>query len=155
MLSQTVEYALRAMMHLATLDGTPVSCHTIAARTRVPPGYLSKVMRDLVVADLVTSFRGPNGGFILARPPAQITILDVVNAVDPIVRIHRCPVDNPLHTNLCALHQRLDDALAAIERTFRAATLAEMLEGDGCKNRCSAIIPPGDVTTNRERRLGS
>jgi Rrf2 family nitric oxide-sensitive transcriptional repressor len=141
MLSQTVEYALRAMMHLATLGGSPVNCHTIAAQTHVPPGYLSKVMRDLVVAELVTSFRGPNGGFILARAPELITILDVVNAVDPIVRIHKCPLGNPRHATLCALHQRLDDALAEIERPFRASTLAEMLESDGVGHRCSAIIP--------------
>ena len=155
MLSQTVEYALRAMMHLATLAGSPVNCQSIAAQTCVPPGYLSKVMRDLVVAELVTSFRGPNGGFVLARPPEQITILDVVNAVDPIVRIHKCPVANPLHSSLCALHQRLDDALAAIERTFRQSTLAEMLCADGCRDRCSAIIPVSEVTTNRQRRLGT
>lgn len=155
MLSHTVEYALRAMMYLASLDGAPVNCQTIAAQTRVPPGYLSKVMRDLVVAELVTSFRGPNGGFVLARRPEQITILDVVNAVDPIMRIHKCPVGNPLHANLCALHQRLDDALAAIERTFRETTLAEMLAGDGCKGRCSAIIPAGDAAAERRRRHGS
>jgi Rrf2 family protein len=141
MLSQTVEYALRAMMHLASLGGTPVNCQTIAAQTRVPPGYLSKVMRDLVVANLVESFRGPNGGFILAKAPDRITILDVVNAVDPILRIHKCPVGNPRHTTLCALHQRLDDALAEIERTFQESTLAEMLVSDGAAGRCRAIVP--------------
>lgn len=141
MLSQTVEYALRAMMHLARLDGAPVNCQTIAAETRVPQGYLSKVMRDLVVAGLVASFRGPNGGFILAKPPEGITILDVVNAVDPIMRIHKCPMGNPQHTSLCSLHQRLDDALAKIERTFRDATLAEMLADDGTEGRCTARVP--------------
>jgi Rrf2 family nitric oxide-sensitive transcriptional repressor len=155
MMSQTVEYALRAMRYLASLDGAPVNCQTIAAQTRVPPGYLSKVMRDLVVAQLVTSFRGPNGGFVLARPPEQITMLDVVNAVDPIVRIQACPVGDPRHVRLCALHQRLDDALAAIERTFREATLAEMLRSDGEQGQCCAILPPGDVTLERQRRHGT
>ncbi len=149
MLSQTVEYALRAMMYLGSLDGTAVNSQTIAAQTRVPPGYLSKVMRDLVVAGLVSSFRGPNGGFVLARPPERITILDVVSAVDPIVRIRECPVGNPLHKTLCSLHQRLDDALAAIERTFRETTLAEMLEGNASMERCAAIVP---ITTPRPQR---
>src|SRR5690349_511493 len=112
MFSSTVEYALRAMMHLASLDGAPETSERIAAQTRVPSGYLSKVMRDLVVADLVTSFRGRRGGFVLARPPASITILDVVSAVDPIRRIDKCPLDNPAHAELCPLHRRLDQALA-------------------------------------------
>lgn len=127
MFSSTVEYALRAMMHLASLDGAPETSERIAARTRVPSGYLSKILRDLVVANLVSSFRGPGGGFVMAKPPAAITILDVVNAVDPIRRIDRCPIDNPEHTELCPLHRRLDQALAHIECSFRATTLAELI----------------------------
>jgi Rrf2 family protein len=127
MFSQTVEYALRAMMYLTSLDGTSQTSERIAAETRVPPGYLCKVMRDLVRAHLVESFRGPGGGFVLAAKPEAITILDVVNAVDPIRRIHKCPVDNPAHTKLCPLHRRLDEALASIECSFRQTTLAEML----------------------------
>src|SRR5262245_55651805 len=106
MFSQTVEYALRAMIHLAGLNGVATTSQSIALRTSVPPGYLSKVLRDLVVARLVASYRGPGGGFMLARDPARITILDVVNAVDPIQRIHHCPAGNPEHADLCALHRR-------------------------------------------------
>jgi len=131
MFSQTIEYALRALMYLASLDGAPVPSERIAAQTSVPPGYLSKVMRDLVIANLVTSFRGPNGGFVLARPASQITVLDAVNAVDPIRRIHKCPLNNPEHANLCPLHRSLDDALAHLEETLRTTTLAGVLEGGG------------------------
>lgn len=129
MLSQTVEYALRAMIHLAAREsGVTLTAEALAERTRVPQGYLSKVMRDLVVAELVHSQRGPRGGFTLARPPADITMLEVVNAVDPIRRITRCPLGNPAHVKLCPLHKRLDDALAMIEREFAQTTLAEILE---------------------------
>lgn len=141
MFSQTVEYALRAMIRLAALDGAPESTDRIAAHTHVPSGYLSKVMRDMVVANLVTSFRGPGGGFILAKRPGEISILDVVNAVDPIRRIEHCPLGDPRHTALCGLHRRLDDALAIIEQTFRTTTLADVL---GTPGRCMAAIqsPP-------------
>jgi Rrf2 family nitric oxide-sensitive transcriptional repressor len=127
MFSQTVEYALRAMMCLASFGGEVVSGEKIAARAHVPGGYLSKVMRGLVVAELVRSFRGPNGGFALARDPGGISILDVVNAVDPIHRIARCPINDPEHSELCALHRRLDSALEYVEQTFRRTTLAEVL----------------------------
>lgn len=139
MFSQTIEYALRAMTHLASM-GEAVSNEKIASQTRVPPGYLWKVMRDLVVAGLVSSTRGPGGGFALTRRPSAISILDVVNAVDPIRRIDKCPLGRPEHTKLCKLHQRLDDALAAIERTLRGTTLAELLEEDQGPARCAALV---------------
>lgn len=142
MLSQTVEYALRAMMYLASLGGQAVNCETISERTRVPSGYLSKVMRDLVCAKLVHSFRGPHGGFSLARSANDISLLDVVNAVDPIPRIQHCPLDNPLHTLLCPLHQRLDDALAYVERSLRSATLGSVLTSSTCSGACSTLFPP-------------
>jgi Rrf2 family protein len=144
MFSQTVEYALRAMMHLASLDGTPETSERIAAETKVPPGYLCKVMRDLVRARLVESYRGRGGGFVLAARPADITILDVVGAVDPIRRIHKCPMDKPEHAKLCPLHQRLDEALASVESSFRKTTLAEVLAAGGMSEpepRCGCSAP--------------
>ncbi len=126
---RTVEYALRAMICLATPGITIVSSATVAGRTQLPPGYLSKVLRDLVAAGLVRSYRGPHGGFMLARTPGSISILDVINAVDPIRRINRCPADNPQRTELCTLYRRLDSALASVEQTFRTTTLAEVMEG--------------------------
>ena len=143
MISQTIEYALRAMMHLARLEpGASDNSETIAAQTKVPQGYLSKVLRDLVVADLVASRRGPNGGFSLARPPETISMLDVVNAVDQIQRIRRCPLGNPAHVKLCPLHQRIDRALDHIESEFKGTTLAEILASGGRGgDRCRALTP--------------
>jgi len=149
MLSQTIEYALRAMIHLASQGSAALSAERIAASTHVPAGYLSKVMRDLVVANLVSSQRGPRGGFLLAREPALITLLDIVNAVDPITRIHKCPAGNPAHVRLCALHERMDKALAHVEREFREATLADMLENahPGCCRQILSTHPkPGRET---------
>ncbi len=140
MLSQTIEYALRAMIHLASLPPqSTASSEVIADRTRVPRGYLSKIMRDLVVAGLVTSQRGPSGGFTLARVAADISILDVVDAVDPLRRITKCPLGNPAHLALCPLHRRLDDALGLLQASFRDTSLAEVLEsstraGPSCKS---------------------
>lgn len=127
MFSQTVEYALRAMTFLGSRPAASTTTEVIARETQVPAGYLAKVMRDLVVAQLVTSQRGPNGGFVLARPPEQITVLDIVNAVDPIQRIRSCPAGNPFHVKLCSLHARLDAAMAMIESELRRTSLAEVV----------------------------
>lgn len=128
MLSQTVEYALRAMSRLALLAGAHATGDDIARATGVPRGYLSKVMRDLVRAGLVKSFRGLHGGFALARTPESISILDIVNAVAALRRIECCPLDNPLELNLCPLHRCLDDVRSHFERRFECTTLASVLE---------------------------
>ncbi len=131
MFSMTAEYAMRAMVALASAHGTTVSSESIARRTKVPPRYMSKVMRDLTHAGLVVSQRGPRGGFALARPPAQITILDVVNAVDRFTHITSCPLGNPAHLKLCPLHQRLEDAIDAVERALSGSTLGEVVASAG------------------------
>jgi DNA-binding IscR family transcriptional regulator len=64
----------------------------------------------------------------LARRPEEVTILEVVDSVEPIGRIRACPLGLEAHgTRLCPLHRRLDNALAAVEDAFRRTTLAEVL----------------------------
>lgn len=128
MFSQTTEYALRLMVYLASLSGRSPTIAQIASATQTPAGYLAKVLRSLARAGLIRSQRGLHGGSVLARPAEQITILDVVQAVDPIQRITTCPLGLKNHgVNLCPLHRRLDDAIAAVEQAFRNTTLAELV----------------------------
>lgn len=127
MFSQTAEYALRAIVSLADADESQTN-RAIAKRTRVPGGYLSKVLQSLVRAGLVVSRRGPDGGFVIARRPEELSVLQVINAVDPIGRIETCPLGLEGHgTHLCPLHRKLDDAIAEIERTLGACTIADLL----------------------------
>ena len=144
MISQSVEYALRAMVHLAGLEpGVSAPSEIIAARTKVPQDYLSKVLRDLTVAELIRSKRGPHGGYSLARAPAHVSMLDVVNAVDPFPRITKCPLGNPSHLKLCSLHRRIDDSMNDIERQFKQTSLAEIIaETTGPAKSCSALTTP-------------
>ena len=128
MFSQTVEYALRAVVHLANESPTPQTTAQIAAVTRVPAAYLSKVLQSLTRGGVVHSQRGVGGGMALVKAPEDLTILEVVNAVEPIQRIKTCPLGISTHgTRLCPLHRRVDDALAGVEEAFAATTLAEVL----------------------------
>lgn len=128
MFSQTVEYALRAVVHLADHAPEARTTDQIAAATLVPKPYLSKVIQGLCAAKILHSKRGVGGGVTLVKPPAQLTILDVVNAVEPIVRIRQCPLGLKAHgVRLCPLHKRMDNALASVEAAFRNTTLAEVL----------------------------
>ena len=90
MISQTVEYALRAIVTLAQQGDKPCTVQVISGLTKVPAPYLSKLMQRLVREGLVRSQRGLHGGFILNKKADEMTVLEVVNAVDPIQRIHQC-----------------------------------------------------------------
>lgn len=126
--SQTVEYALRAVVHLADHSPSPRTTDQIAAATLVPKPYLSKVIQGLCGALVLQAKRGIGGGVALVKSPAELTILDVVNAVEPIARIRQCPLGLKTHgVRLCPLHRRMDNALATVEAAFRDTTLAEVL----------------------------
>jgi Rrf2 family protein len=127
MFSQTTEYALRAMVYLAAQEGQARTAQQIAQATKVPPGYMAKVMQGLTRAGLVHSQRGLHGGFTLTRPPAEMTVFDVVQAVDPLQRIRGCPLDVQGHVNLCPLHRRLDHAIGLVEEALKRSTIAELL----------------------------
>ncbi len=128
MFTQTVEYALRAMVCLASRPEQPQTNAQIAATTKVPSAYLSKVLQKLAKADLVHGQRGVQGGFVLAQPAGGITILQIVSAVDPIQRIRTCPLGLEAHgVRLCPLHKKMDQALAQVESAFASTTLAAIL----------------------------
>lgn len=128
MFSQTVEYALRAVVHLADQAPLPRTTGQIAAATRVPKAYLSKVLQGLCHARIVQSKRGQGGGMVLTKSPSDLTILEVVDAVEPIGRIRKCPLGMKAHgRHLCPLHKRMDEASAMVEEVFRKTTLAEIL----------------------------
>ncbi|QDT66343.1 RrF2 family transcriptional regulator [Calycomorphotria hydatis] len=128
MFSQTVEYALRAVVYLASNNPDSRTNEEIATATKVPSAYLSKILQSLRKSGVIHSQRGIGGGTTLAVPPEELTILAVVNAVDPIQRIKSCPLGLAAHgVKLCPLHKRIDDATASIEQAFADTTLADIL----------------------------
>jgi len=129
MFSTTTEYALRSVVLLAMRRGTPRTAQQIAAETKVPIDYLFKVLQSLSRAGLVQAQRGKNGGFSLLNDPADISIYDVVQAVDPIKRIAKCPLGIKEHgVRLCSLHRKLDDAVRHIEEAFSSTKLADLID---------------------------
>jgi len=149
MISQTAEYALRAVVWLASQpEGSARSTGAVAAATKVPRGYLSKVLQALGRAGLVTSTAGRAGGVLLARSAEEVTVLDVINAVDPVRPIVTCPLGIPGHgTNLCPLHRRLRDAAASVHTALAGTAIADLLEeAESSQPFCEAKGAPGSVT---------
>lgn len=133
-------------MSVASDEGTPHTVRARAVETQVPAGYLSKVRHKLERNQIVRSRGGPHGGYTLARPARQISVIEVVNAVDPIRRITSCPLATLSHgRRLCHLHARLDEAIAAIEGTFAQSRASDLPE-PGARERFGA-------TPRRTQRL--
>lgn len=143
MLSKTAEYALRAVVCLASTPDQPKSADILAKLTQVPRSYLTRVLQDLAAAALVQSRPGPGGGYELTRSTCDVTILDVVNAVSPLARIRRCPLGITSHTELCPLHRELDQAYAAMESAFQGVTLKDIVDST------SPIIPLCEIPTSK------
>jgi Rrf2 family protein len=133
MFSQTSEYALRAVACLARRPGEPMTTRQIAILARIPADYLAKILQALARAGIVTGQRGVRGGFVLARRPEDLTLLDVVHVADGSRRITTCPLGLPEHGGgLCPLHRRLDDAAALAEQALSGVTIAGVLAEPLC-----------------------
>jgi Rrf2 family transcriptional regulator, nitric oxide-sensitive transcriptional repressor len=163
MISQTLEYALRAIVTIAQHEGRPCTAQQISKITHVPAPYLSKLMQGLVRVGIVNSQRGLHGGFVLTKEPGELTIWDVIDAVEPFQRIHKCPLGIQSHGSvLCPLHRRLDAAMATVEEQFRNTTIAEILVEPGavtplCHEQRTFMIQTGisankNPRTKREKR---
>lgn len=136
--NQTAQYALRAVMHLATdPNAEPARCRDIAASTGIPAAYLSKILRRLVRHGLVRAARGHHGGFLLARPPERIRLSDVLEAVGGslerdlcIFGVGRCDAAQP-----CPLHDSWSRLNDAFHSWSKRTTLRAMAGADAAVRR--------------------
>jgi Rrf2 family protein len=115
MLSQKARYALRALLHLVehARDRT-VQLGDIAQMQVIPRKYLEFIMVDLKKAGLVISRRGPGGGYVLARPPEQISFVEVIRAIDGPIALVPCASEN-FYARCGDCH---DEATCAIRRVL-------------------------------------
>jgi Rrf2 family protein len=135
MFSQTVEYALRAMVQLANEAPEASTTQNIAEATKVPGAYLAKVLQSLRRAGLITSRRGVGGGVKLARIPKKISLLDVINAVEPLER----SVDGPKRAGgtLAALNGKLDTMLGQLQKSCASTSLADVARRPAAKAKAA------------------
>ena len=137
MFSQTTDYALRAVSYLANCADHASTIPLMAEAIAVNVPYLRKVVAKLSDAEIVESHRGKGGGVHLAVDPQELTLLEVVNAVSPVERITSCPLGQPDHVKLCALHTELDEMIGQIEQLLASRTIGQLLTQRRHASRCS------------------
>ena len=144
MFSRTVDYALRATCYLGHRAPEALTTVEIAANTNVPLAYLSKVIQALSRAGIVKTQRGVGGGIRLIDAPEDLTLLRVVNAVEPIARIRTCPVGaNGETSGLCALHRHMDEAIQKIEEMFLKTTMADVIAEASSESPLCVVMSEG------------
>jgi Rrf2 family protein len=127
-LSRTVAYALQATLQLAESEaGVPVPCSRLAAEGKMPERFLLQILRNLVAHGILESTRGIDGGYALQRAPSEISLLEVIEAINgPLTAA--LPLGDGLSDNSQA---RLEGALHAVTEHMRhelaAVTLAHLL----------------------------
>jgi Rrf2 family protein len=136
LISQTAEYAIRAMSAIATLpEGIKIRAADLGRATGIPTPYLSKILRRLVLAGLLDSQKGQGGGFSLARPAVEIPFINILKAVDAYPTDRRCAFGWGSCDRLspCPLHgawSRLNRQLRGWASDSNLAEVASAAEGD-------------------------
>jgi len=127
MISQTNEYALRAMIWLTKNKGKPQTTKQIAKEMKIPVDYLAKILQILTRNEILSSQRGKSGGYKVNKDPKKISPLDIIMAVDPIRSITCCPIGLKAHKhNLCPMHKKIESAYNLMKDAFRSCNLEEL-----------------------------
>lgn len=128
-ITRATEYSVRAVLHLAACyPAAVVSKQEICAAEGITPAFLTKIFQPLIRSGLVRSKRGVAGGFALARNPAQVTLLDVMKAVDEPLTLNLCLLEgHPCERECtCPVHDLWTEARERLEEIFGRSSLAEL-----------------------------
>lgn len=133
-LNKATDYAFRAVLYMAALPpGAVAGSRELAEKQAIPPRFVLKIMHLMIKAGLVVSRRGAEGGFSLARPAEEISLLDVITAMEGRVALHQCLAEreacNKHCTAECPVHRRLAELQAALVSGLGATTFAELAKG--------------------------
>jgi Rrf2 family protein len=128
--SRKVDYALRAVIHLADREaaGRICSVSEIASRERIPRQFLEKIVQELIHKGLVRSRRGPRGGYELARPADKMTFRDVIEAVEGPIALNNCTGDHADCSLIgaCGMERIWREGQRRVMDLFQSTTIADV-----------------------------
>ena len=126
-ITRETDYAIRCVAYLCDRTGITM-VDEIAKQKCIPKSFLAKILQKLVKAGIVKSYRGIKGGFELARTPSEISLLDIIEAVEGQVVINECAVDKKFcdFSNSCTIHPIWVDLRKEIEDILRSKNFADL-----------------------------
>lgn len=128
MITKRTEYAIRALAELAMNTNGLCTANQIAMRQDIPPKYLPQIISELSRAGLLFSVRGYGGGVRLSRPASEITLMQVIEAMQGPLTMFECQVGDTgcLNRSNCDLQQTYNEAQGALESIFRETRLSDI-----------------------------
>ena len=140
--SRKVDYALRAVIHLADAEAAERICSVgeISSRERIPRQFLEKIVQELIHKGLVRSRRGPRGGYVLARPADKMTFRDVIEAVEGPIALNNCTGDHAdcSLNGACGMERIWREGQRRVMDLFESTTIASV-------RHPRAVLPPVPV----------
>lgn len=130
-ISRRTDYGVRVILDLSAVpQNARVSTQEIAERQNIPSPFLAKIVSQLSLAGLVTTFRGAGGGVTLARPSEEISLLEVIEALEGPIRLNRCVIQPEAcpESGHCLVHDIWVKAQAELTSLLDATTFDELLE---------------------------
>lgn len=127
--SRGCEYAIRALAYMANQSGERfISAKEIGKKEGVPTFFLAKTLQKLAQAGVLRSFKGPTGGFGLARSPKQITLYDIVEAIDGTGDLNRCAAGLVACSDAapCPMHSQFKQLREHVQRYLKRQTVADL-----------------------------
>jgi Rrf2 family protein len=128
--SRKVDYALRAVIHLANEEHRSRACSVaeIADRERIPKQFLEKIIRDLIRTGLVRSRRGPHGGYVLARSAEDVTFRHVIEAVEGPISLNVCVGEHAecFLLGACGMNRVWAEGQRRVMDLFQSTTIASV-----------------------------
>lgn len=132
-ITRQADYAIRAVLYISKLDHNQRSATSqIAKEQRIPPSFLAKIISQLSIAGLLQTSRGARGGVMLARPSEEITLLEVVEAIDGPIALNECVHDDGACSfgDDCPLRPIWCDAQADLVQRLKATNFAQFSNGN-------------------------
>ncbi len=128
-ITRQADYAVRAVLHLARNGDTRTATSMIAEEQRIPPSFLAKIVSQLSIAGLLHTSRGARGGVTLARAPQEITLLEVIEAIDGPIQLNECVGDTGSCSfdDDCPLRPVWCDAQEDLVKRLRGTNFADMI----------------------------
>jgi Rrf2 family protein len=127
--SAKVDYALRALLELAAAPPGPVKGERLSTAQEIPPKFLENILTELRRAEIVATQRGVEGGYMLARPASEITVADVIRALEgPIASVRGSRPENVVYTGPArALQPLWIELRAGMRAVLEGTTLADLV----------------------------
>ena len=134
-ITQEADYGLRVVLYLCKLGyGEKVESKVISEEEGIPQRFLLKLLRKLIQADILKSYRGVSGGYAINKLPNQITLKDVIEAIDGPVCVNRCVIEpsfcNLNRSGVCTLHRAMTKVQKSLNAELEGINFRQLVDGE-------------------------